>query len=121
MASCPIYPGTMILQALHATVEGSNTPAQRQPGCLGWLNANFGIHVCVDRYALFMSSLAGLLLSLALLGIWIGMGSVMGYGEPNWWLIIGTYTGLVGLQDCRCHLRANKGWCCVLVDQVPYT
>ena len=77
MASCPIYPGTMILQALHATVEGSNTPAQRQPGCLGWLNANFGIHVCVDRYALFMSSLAGLLLSLAL-GIWIGRAQCHG-------------------------------------------
>ena len=95
-------------QALHATVQGSKMPAQRQPGCLGWLSANFGVHVCVDRYALFMSSLAGLLLSLALLGVWFGIGSVMGYGQPNWWLIIGTYTGLVGMRVFTCHLRANE-------------
>ena len=49
----------------------------------------------MDRYARFMSSLWGLLLSLALLCVWLGLGDVMGYGNPNWWLIIGTYTGLV--------------------------
>ena len=84
-----------MLQVLHTSVKSCKPPVQHLSGCLGWLSANFGVHVCVDRYALFMSSLAGLLLSLALLGVWLGIGSVMGYGEANWWLIIGTYTGLV--------------------------
>lgn len=70
-------------------------PHQHQPGAYGWVRANFGPHVCVDRYALFMGSVGGLLLSVLLLGVWIGLGTPMGYDNPNWLLIIGTYTGLV--------------------------
>ena len=36
------------------------------------------------------------MLSLVLLGVWLGLGKMMGYDDSNWWLIIGTYTGLVG-------------------------
>lgn len=63
----------------------------------------------MDRYARFMSSLWGLLLSLALLCVWLGLGNVMGYGNSNWWLIIGTYTGLV--RPCASltwHLSLSK-------------
>ncbi len=70
-------------------------PAKRQPGVCGWLRANFGPHVCVDRYALFMGSIGGLTLSVLLLGVWVGLGAPMGYDNPNWLLIIGTYSGLV--------------------------
>jgi len=34
-------------------------------------------------------------LSIVLLAVWLVIGSVMGYSNDNWWLIIGTYTGLV--------------------------
>jgi low-affinity ferrous iron transport protein len=81
------------MQALAAAAV-EEAPAQRQPGCASWLTA--GIHA----YARFMSSLGGLLLSLALLGLWLGLGAAMGYDNPNWWLIIGTYTGLVGFALC---------------------
>ncbi|CAL5222302.1 g4644 [Coccomyxa viridis] len=74
-------------------------PAKRQPGVCGWLRANFGPHVCVDRYALFMGSIGGLTLSVLLLGVWVGLGAPMGYDNPNWLLIIGTYSGLVGFVD----------------------
>ena len=30
------------------------------------------------------------MLSLLLLGVWLGLGKVMGYNNANWWLIIGT-------------------------------
>ncbi len=70
-------------------------PAKRQPGVCGWFHANLGPHVCVDRYALFMGSIGGLILSVLLLGVWVGLGTPMGYDNPNWLLIIGTYTGLV--------------------------
>jgi len=38
------------------------------------------------------------LLSIVLLAVWLVIGSVMGYSNDNWWLIIGTYTGLVRRQ-----------------------
>ena len=44
-------------------------------------------------YSLLMGSLGGLALSGAVFAVWIGAGSVMGWGNPNWMLIIGTYTG----------------------------
>ena len=35
------------------------------------------------------------MLSTTLLIVWISLGKIMGYGNDNWWLIIGAYTGLV--------------------------
>ena len=69
--------------------------AKPRPGMCGRFRANFGPHVCVDRYAMFMGSIGGLILSVLLLGVWVGLGTPMGYDNPNWLLIIGTYTGLV--------------------------
>lgn len=91
------------MQALNRNEVELCAPAQRQPGICGWFRANFGVYVCVDRYARFMGSLGGLIMSLILLGVWIGLGYPMGYDNPNWLLIIGTYTGLVGplFQDPR--------------------
>ena len=54
----------------------------------------------MDRYALFMGSMGGLLLSILLLGVWAGLGVPMGYDNPNWLLIIGTYSGLVSSAWC---------------------
>lgn len=54
-------------------------------------------YTCVNTYAKFMGSIGGITLSLLLLGLWLGLGKVMGYDNSNWWLIIGTYTGLVSI------------------------
>ncbi|KAL3151416.1 low-affinity Fe(2+) transport protein [Trebouxia sp. C0009 RCD-2024] len=56
-------------------------------------------YTCVNTYAKFMGSIGGITLSLLLLGLWLGLGKVMGYDNSNWWLIIGTYTGLAGFID----------------------
>ena len=87
--------------------------AERQPGLLGWVSANFRPHVCVDRYALFMGSIGGLVLSVLLLGVWVGLGTPMGYDNPNWLLIIGTFTGLV---SCF----AAVAYCLVIAVQEAY-
>lgn len=60
----------------------------------------------VDRYALFIGSISGIILSVLLLGVWLGLGKLMGYNDSNWWLIIGTYTGLV--RSVACH-----AWCLI--------
>lgn len=59
------------------------------------------------------------MLSIVLLGVWLGLGKVMGYDDSNWWLIIGTYTGLVShlawaAPDCTCfsiqHMAPQQKW-----------
>ena len=54
-----------------------------------------GAHVIVDRYACFMGSIGGLTMTFGLLIVWIILGDIIGYSNDNWWLAIGTYTGLV--------------------------
>jgi len=68
---------------------------QLQAGFRGWWSRNFGACVIVDGYANFIGSIGGIVLSIVLLAVWLVIGSVMGYSNDNWWLIIGTYTGLV--------------------------
>eukprot|EP00891_Asterochloris_glomerata_P003002 jgi/Astpho2/3002/Aster-03311 len=70
--------------------------APSQPPAASWFRRNFGAHVIVDRYADFVGSSISITLSILLLGVWLALGKVMGYTNSNWWLIIGTYTGLVG-------------------------
>ena len=75
---------------------------QLQAGFRGWWSRNLGIFVIVDGYASFIGSIGGILLSIVLLAVWLVIGSVMGYSNDNWWLIIGTYTGLVRLSYTPC-------------------
>lgn len=75
----------------------ANQEADLELGCAGHGRCAQAAHICVDKYARFIGSTGGILLSLLLLGVWLGLGSVMGFNKPNWWLIIGTYTGLVRL------------------------
>lgn len=49
----------------------------------------------LDWYAGFVGSGYMVILSFAFLIVWLGIGHPMQWGD-NWWLIIGTYTGLVG-------------------------
>ncbi len=71
---------------------------QLQAGFDSWWSRNLGIFVIVDGYANFIGSIGGIVLSIVLLAVWLVIGSVMGYRNDNWWLIIGTYTGLVRLS-----------------------
>ena len=73
-----------------------------KPGCGAHSRIARILYMCVDRYANFIGSIGGIVLSLLLLGIWLGLGKLMGYNDSNWWLIIGTYTGLVRLELLLC-------------------
>ncbi|KAJ6114238.1 low affinity iron transporter-like protein [Penicillium sp. IBT 16267x] len=52
----------------------------------------------IDYYATIVGTGVGLVLSTIVFAVWIGIGSPMQWNS-NWWLIIGTYTGLVGFVD----------------------
>ncbi|KAJ5218165.1 low affinity iron transporter-like protein [Penicillium cinerascens] len=52
----------------------------------------------IDYYATIVGTGVGLVISSIVFAVWIGVGSLMQWNS-NWWLIIGTYTGLVGFID----------------------
>ncbi|KAI0995417.1 hypothetical protein K3495_g12762 [Podosphaera aphanis] len=52
----------------------------------------------IDNFADIMGSGLGVTLSLIFTIIWISVGPLLNF-EDNWWLIIGTFTGLVGFVD----------------------
>lgn len=52
----------------------------------------------IDRFADIMGSGLGVVISLAAAGIWFAVGPALMF-DDNWWLIIGTFTGLVGFID----------------------
>lgn len=49
----------------------------------------------LDWYAAFIGSGYMVSLSVALLALWLGIGHPLAWSD-NWWLIIGTFTGVVG-------------------------
>ncbi|KAF4589217.1 low affinity iron transporter [Ophiocordyceps camponoti-floridani] len=56
----------------------------------------------IQRAILYYADLVGTLTGIAILTVvmivWLAIGPVMGFSS-NWWLLIGTYAGLVGLND----------------------
>ncbi|RDA87592.1 hypothetical protein CP532_3959 [Ophiocordyceps camponoti-leonardi (nom. inval.)] len=49
-------------------------------------------------YADLVGTLTGVAILTAVMVVWLAIGPVMGFSS-NWWLLIGTYAGLVGLND----------------------
>jgi low-affinity ferrous iron transport protein len=52
----------------------------------------------IDSYAHLVGSGVGVIISTTVASVWIAIGHTMQWSS-NWWLIIGTYTGLVGYVD----------------------
>jgi low-affinity ferrous iron transport protein len=52
----------------------------------------------IDNFADIMGSLVGVIISLVVTIAWIAVGPLLQFSD-NWWLIIGTFTGLVGFID----------------------
>ncbi|KAF7956853.1 hypothetical protein EAE96_004178 [Botrytis aclada] len=52
----------------------------------------------IDIFADVMGSGVGLLITLIVTIVWIAFGPILEFND-NWWLIIGTFTGLVGFID----------------------
>ena len=58
---------------------------------------SWGQHL-IDWYADVIGTGIGVGIAIAVFGVWIAIGAPMDWND-NWWLIIGTYTGLVGFFD----------------------
>lgn len=52
----------------------------------------------IDFYADVIGTGIGVFIACLAIGVWLGIGHLMHY-DDNWWLIIGTYTGLIGFLD----------------------
>lgn len=52
----------------------------------------------IDYYADVVGSGVGVVISISVFAAWLGVGNLMQWSS-NWWLIIGTYTGLIGFLD----------------------
>ncbi|GMG20276.1 unnamed protein product [Ambrosiozyma monospora] len=57
-----------------------------------------GLKKVISKYADIIGTGLGLLISVCVFVVWLAIGNVMGWSD-NWWLIIGTYTGLIGFID----------------------
>lgn len=53
---------------------------------------------CIDYYADIIGTGIGVAITVIVFAVWVGIGNIMQWSS-NWWLIIGTYTGLVGFFD----------------------
>lgn len=56
------------------------------------------LEVIIDWYADVIGTGIGVVVAIIVFGVWIGIGQPLHWND-NWWLIIGTYTGLVGFLD----------------------
>lgn len=56
------------------------------------------IQRAIFYYADLVGTLTGIAILLIVLIVWICIGPAMGFSS-NWWLLIGTYAGLIGLHD----------------------
>lgn len=52
----------------------------------------------IDIYAFIIGGSIGITISAFVLGLWLSVGDTLEF-DDNWWLIIGTYTGLLGFVD----------------------
>lgn len=49
-------------------------------------------------YADFVGTLVGIAILMTVMIVWVATGPIFGF-SANWWLFIGTYAGLVGMND----------------------
>jgi low-affinity ferrous iron transport protein len=52
----------------------------------------------IDYYADLVGTLIGIAILFLVMIIWVAVGPAMSF-DSNWWLLIGTYAGLIGLND----------------------
>lgn len=52
----------------------------------------------IDYYADLVGTLTGIAILILVLILWVALGPAFRFGD-NWWLLIGTYAGLIGLND----------------------
>lgn len=78
----------------HAARKQAGYNVDNPPIEISW-DVSHGFERFLDWYAAFVGSGYMVALSFVLLGAWLGIGAPLAWGD-NWWLIIGTFSGLVG-------------------------
>ncbi|KAF3769787.1 Low affinity iron permease, partial [Cryphonectria parasitica EP155] len=81
----------MQLRRMTGDITPNPTVASTSPPLSGWVRA-------IDIYAFIIGGSIGLTISAIVLTLWIAVGEPMNF-DDNWFLIIGTYTGLIGFID----------------------
>ncbi|KAK3944997.1 Low-affinity iron/zinc ion transport protein fet4 [Diplogelasinospora grovesii] len=56
------------------------------------------IQRAIFYYADVVGTLVGIALLITVMTVWLAIGPVMSFNS-NWWLLIGTYAGLIGMND----------------------
>jgi low-affinity ferrous iron transport protein len=56
------------------------------------------IQRAIDYYADLVGTLIGIVILILVFVLWVAVGPAL-HWDSNWWLLIGTYAGLVGLND----------------------
>ncbi|GIK02926.1 low-affinity Fe(2+) transport protein [Aspergillus viridinutans] len=57
-----------------------------------------GVQRAIFYYADLVGTLVGITILLVMMIVWVAIGPLLRF-NANWWLIIGTYAGLVGMND----------------------
>ena len=70
----------------------ANPMVESHPPKLTW------VEKAIDVYAFVIGGSVGVFISVSVGIAWASVGGILSY-DDNWWLIIGTYTGLVGFID----------------------
>lgn len=90
-----IYQADSLLELKLRTLTGDIIP--NEPVIIPKLKVN-KIQRAIDYYADLIGTLVGIAILLAVLITWVVIGPVMSFSS-NWWLLIGTYSGLIGMND----------------------
>ncbi|EED24066.1 low affinity iron transporter, putative [Talaromyces stipitatus ATCC 10500] len=69
-----------------------NQPVVIPPPRVNWIQRT------IFYYADFVGTLAGIAILLTVVAIWVAVGPILKF-NANWWLLIGTYAGLIGMND----------------------
>ncbi|KAH8549213.1 Low affinity iron permease-domain-containing protein [Umbelopsis sp. PMI_123] len=90
-----IYQADAAIELKLRALTGDETP--NKPVIIPRLNVN-KIQRVIDYYADLVGTLSGIAILILVLVVWIIIGPLMNFND-NWWLLIGTYTGLIGMND----------------------
>lgn len=90
-----IYQADSTLEFKLRALTGDETP--NQPVTIPGLKVG-RIQRTIDYYADLVGTLSGIAILIIVMVIWIAIGPLMSF-NANWWLLIGTYTGLMGMND----------------------
>lgn len=81
----------MQLRRMTGDMTPNPTMASEPPVLSRWVKA-------IDIYGFIIGGSIGITISAVVLMLWISVGNDLEF-DDNWWLIIGTYTGLIGFID----------------------